>query len=246
MEFDAVLDLAGRLPASLPPLVTDIDGTLTDDDRALDPRVVPVCRKWPAPLVLATGKSMPYAVALSEFLGIEPLVIAENGGVVLVGRTETLQILGDPDSVQAVLAAYREQGHETGWGRADLVNRWRETELAVSRESPLEPLSDLATSHGLMVVDSGYAYHVKSPDITKMTGLKTVATDLGIDPGRFAAVGDSANDAPLFADVGHAVAVANADDTAKAGADHVTDAGFADGFLETVERLVRHTDGATA
>lgn len=245
VDFVAAGRLAAQLPDSLPPLAVDIDGTLTGPDRGLDPRVMPVCRAWPEPLVVATGKSMPYPVALCEFLGNETLVIAENGGVVIVGPTETVQFDGDREAAQAVIEAYRDQGHTTGWPDTDLVNRWRETELAVSRESPLEPLEALAREHGLTVVDTGYAYHVKSPDVSKGTGLSTVAAELGLVPGAFAAVGDSENDAPTFDVAGHAIAVGNADDTAQSAADHVTDASYADGFLEAVRWLCESSGDAS-
>jgi phosphoglycolate phosphatase (TIGR01487 family) len=235
--FDWSRALADQLPDTLPPLAVDIDGTLTGPDRGLDPRVMPVCRAWPAPLVVATGKSMPYPVGLCEFLGRETLVVAENGGVVVVGPTETIRFEGDPEAAQAVVEAYREQGYTTGWPDTDLVNRWRETEFAVSRESPLDPLETLAAEHGLAVVDTGYAYHVKAPDVSKGAGLRTLAAELGLDPEAFAAIGDSENDAPTFEVAGHALAVGNADDAARRAADHVTDATYADGFLAAVQWL---------
>lgn len=224
------------VPEDAPPLAVDIDGTLTDDQRALDPRVIPVLRSWPAPVVVATGKSMPYPVALCEFLAIEQLVVAENGGVVLAGR-DTVRIEGDREAANAVAEAYIAEGYELGWGNADLVNRWRETEVAVAREQPREPLDRLAAEHGLVVVDTGYAYHVKSPAIDKGTGLTAVGAELGLTPADFLAIGDSENDAPTFELAGRSVAVANGDDRALAAADHVTDAGYADGFLEAVERF---------
>ncbi|WP_340101210.1 phosphoglycolate phosphatase [Salinibaculum salinum] len=224
------------VPDDAPPLAVDIDGTLTNDQRALDPRVIPVLRAWPTPIVIATGKSMPYPVALCEFLGIEQLVIAENGGVVVAGR-DTVRIEGDREAANAVAAAYRDAGYGLGWGEADLVNRWRETELAVAREMPLAPLQEIADEYGLVVVDTGYAYHVKSPMVDKGTGLNVVAAELNLNSGDFLAIGDSENDVPTFEVAGRSVAVANADDRALAAADHVTDARFADGFLEAVERF---------
>lgn len=237
MEFAESVALARRLPDSLPPLAVDIDGTLTDDNRALDPRVMPICRAWPAPLVIATGKSMPYPIALCEFLGIEPLVVAENGGVVVVGPTETIRYEGNREGAQAVIDGYHSEGYTTGWTETALVNRWRETELAVAREQSLAPLEKIATEHGLVVVDTGYAYHVKSPNVTKATGLTAVAEELGLDPTTFAAIGDSENDAPAFALARHAIAVGNADETAKQAADYTTEATYGGGFLEAVEWL---------
>jgi phosphoglycolate phosphatase (TIGR01487 family) len=224
------------VPEDAPPLAVDIDGTLTDDQRALDPRVMGVLRSWPAPVVLATGKAMPYPVALCEFLGMTQNVVAENGGVALAGR-ETLSIVGDRTAAEAVATEYRERGYGLGWGEADLVNRWRETELAVSREMPLAPLEEIASAHGLVVLDTGFAYHVVSPDVDKGKGLAAVASELDRSPAAFLAVGDSENDAATFEVAGRAVAVANADERARSVADHVTAAGYADGFLEAVERF---------
>ena len=224
-----------EIPSDAPPLAVDIDGTLTDARRAVDPRVFPVLQSWPAPVVVSTGKAFPYPVSLCEFLGIEPLVIAENGGVVLVERTDTLHFEGDRESVDAVAEAYREAGYDLGWGGADLVNRWRETELAVAREQPLEPLERIAAEHDLTVVDTGFAYHVKPAGFDKGTGLARVASALDRSPAEFASIGDSENDAPAFERAGIAVAVGNADDRARATADHVTDASYADGFLEAIE-----------
>ncbi|MCU4798858.1 phosphoglycolate phosphatase [Halobacteria archaeon HArc-gm2] len=222
----------------VPPLVVDVDGTLTGPDRAVDPRVFPVLREWTAPVVVATGKAFPFPIALCDFLGIELCVIAENGGVVFVGQTGALTMAGEPEAAAAVADAYRERGHDLGWGPLDFANRWRETELAVSRDQPLEPLQELAVDHGLVVVDTGFAYHVKAPDVDKGTGLEIVADELDLSPEAFLAVGDSENDAPTFELAGESVAVVNADDTAKAAADRVTDEAYADGFLEAIEPYV--------
>jgi phosphoglycolate phosphatase (TIGR01487 family) len=221
-------------PADAPPLVADIDGTLTDDSPGVDPRVFPVVRSWPSPVVIATGKAMPYPVALCEFFAIPVHVVAENGGVVVAGR-DTVRIEGDREAADAVAADYRAEGYDLGWGEADLPNRWRETELAVSRESPLDPLERIAADHGLDVVDTGFAYHVKSTAIDKGVGLRAICTELGLDPGTFLAVGDSENDVATFEAAGISVAVANADEAALAAADHVTDGAYGDGFLEAID-----------
>ena len=221
----------------VPPLAVDIDGTLTRPDKSVDPRVFDTLRAWEAPVVVATGKSFPYPVGLCEFLGIPENVVAENGGAVYVEDADEVAYNGDRAAAEAVAADYRGAGHDLGWGAVDTVNRWRETELAVSRERPLEPLETAADAHGLEVVDTGYAYHVKSPDVDKGTGLATAARLLERPPESFVAVGDSENDAAAFALAGRSIAVANADDTALAAADEVTEAAFADGFLEALERV---------
>ncbi|PSP67073.1 phosphoglycolate phosphatase [Halobacteriales archaeon QS_1_69_70] len=221
----------------VPPLAVDIDGTLTRPDTSIDPRVIDPLRDWDAPVIVATGKAFPYPVALCAFLGIPSNVVAENGGVVYVDAADELVHDGDPEAARAVGEAYRESGQDLGWGAVDPVNRWRETELAVSREQPLELLERIAADHGMQVVDTGYAYHVTATDVDKASGLRSAAHLLDRSPGEFVAVGDSENDAALFEAVGRSYAVANADDAARAAADEVTDAPFADGFLEAVEHV---------
>lgn len=217
-----------------PPLVVDIDGTITDETRAVDPRVLPVLTEWPEPVVIATGKALPYPVALCAFAGIPIRVIAENGGVAAVADTDELLFLGDREAAQAVVDEYVAAGHDLGWASTDFVNRWRETEVALARDVPLEPLESIAAEHGLEVVDTGFAYHIKDPVVSKGRALETVAEELGRRPEAFLAVGDSPNDVSTFGVAGEAVAVANAESTARAAADRVTQQSFADGFLEAV------------
>lgn len=219
-----------------PPLAVDIDGTLSRPDRSIDSRVLDVLREWEAPVVVATGKALPYPIALCDYAGIDQNVVAENGGVAYV--EEELVFHGDREAAQEVVDEYVARGHALGWGDVDLVNRWRETEVAVNLESPLGPLQEIAEKHGLEVVDTGFAYHVKSPGLSKGKALVSVAETLDYDLTEFVAVGDSANDESMLREVGTGYAVANADDRAKAAADVVVDESYADGFLAAVERIL--------
>ncbi len=237
-EQDAEFD-GGRNDA--PPLVVDIDGTMTRPgggtrERSIDPRALDALREWPATVVVATGKAFPYPVALCGFVGVPETVVAENGGVVLAD--ETIRYAGDPEATRAVVEAYEDAGYDLGWGPADTANRWRETEVAVSLDAPEEPLREIAAEYDMKVLDTGYAYHVVSPEVDKAAGLREVADLLGLDPGSFVAVGDSENDAPTFGVVGRSFAVANADAAARDAADRITDGAHADGLLEALE-LVR-------
>lgn len=129
-------------------------------------------------MVLATGKAFPYPVALAHFLGRAETVIAENGGVVHVdGETA---ILGDAEAPRAVVEAFRERGGDPGWGARDTVNRWRETEVALSLDADEALLREVAAAAGgdVEVVDTGYAYHVKSTGVSKGRGLERVGDAL--------------------------------------------------------------------
>jgi phosphoglycolate phosphatase (TIGR01487 family) len=218
-----------------PPLVLDIDGTMTRPDDSVDPRFFDVLPDWDAPVVVATGKSFPYPVSLCHFMCIEQNVIAENGGVVLSGGDVTLN--GNGEAARRVAQEYVEAGYDLGWGPSDLTNRWRETEIAVARDQPLGPLEEIAAEHGLEVVDTGFAYHVKSPSIEKGIGLKSVAPLLGREPAEFVAIGDSENDVSTFGVAGESYAVANADAKARDAADVVLDESYSEATLSVLDEL---------
>jgi phosphoglycolate phosphatase (TIGR01487 family) len=219
------------------PLVLDIDGTMTRPDDSVDPRFFDVLPEWDAPVVLATGKSFPYPVALCHFMCLEQNVIAENGGVVLARGELTRN--GDGEAARRVAEEYVAAGHDLGWGPADLTNRWRETEIAVARDQPLGPLEEIAAEHGQEVVDTGFAYHVKSPGLEKGRGLKSVARLLGREPEEFVAIGDSENDVSTFGVAGESYAVANADAKARDAADVVLDGSYSEATLGVLDELRR-------
>ena len=220
----------------VPPLALDIDGTLTTPTGRIDPRAFELLPAWDAPVVFATGKAFPYPVALAHFLGREETVIAENGGVAYADGETT--VVGDPDAAWAVVEAFRERGGEIGWGDGDTVNRWRETEVALSTDADAALLREVAAAvDDVEVVDTGYAYHVKSTSVSKGRALRVVADALGLAADEFVAVGDSENDVSTFGVAGESYAVANADAAAREAADEVVEDGFMDGTVSVLERL---------
>ena len=218
-----------------PPLALDIDGTMTTEAHRIDPRVFERLPEWPAPIVIATGKSFPYPIALCHFLGIPERVIAENGGVVCVD--DQLSFQGDREAAEAAIQEFKQRGGELGWGGADTTNRWRESEIAASMDADEDLLRAVAADFDLEVVDTGYAYHLKTPGVEKGDGLVAAAELLGLDPTDFVAIGDSENDASLFETAGDSYAVANADDRARAAADTVLEESYFDGTLSVLESL---------
>lgn len=221
------------MDSDAPPLVLDIDGTLTDEPGRLDPRAVEVLPTWEAPVVLATGKAFPYPVSLCHYLGIEKNVVAENGGVVLADGEVTYT--GDREGAQAVADEFVARGGDLGRESFDDLNYWRETEVAVRRSADEELLREVAAEYEMEVIDTGYAYHVKTPGVEKGVGFQHLCEALGLDPEAFVAVGDSVNDASTFGVVGRSYAVANADDAARSAADEILEESYMDGTLSVLD-----------
>lgn len=219
----------------VPPLALDIDGTLTTRSDRIDPRVFEVLPAWDAPVVVATGKSFPYPVALCHFLGLPEQIVAENGGVVCADGQVSFQ--GDRDRAEKAITAFRNRDGDLGWDAADTTNRWRETELAAHIDADEALLRAVAEEFELEVVHTGYAYHLKTPGVEKGDGLAAVADILGLDAGSFVAIGDSENDVSLFGAAGDSYAVGNADERAKAAAETVIDGEYFEGTLGILESL---------
>ena len=220
----------------VPPLALDIDGTLTTPDGRIDPRVFERLPTWDAPVVFATGKAFPYPVALAAFLGLPIRVIAENGGV--VHADDETSIRANPAAPEAAAEAFLERGGSLGWGTDETVNRWRETEVAAAPDADESLLRSVtAATDAVEVVDTGYAFHLKSPTVSKGDGLRLVAETLDLDPEAFVAIGDSENDVSTFGVAGRSYAVANADQAATAAADVVLEESFADGTMSVLDTL---------
>lgn len=217
------------------PIVVDIDGTMSRPDRSISGRIIDALHHWNGPIVIATGKAFPYPIALSGFIGIEPLVIAENGGV--IATTNAVQSTRDTDALSAFRDDYQQAGYDFGWEPTDYANRWRETEIAINRSNALDPIEDYASQHGLVVIDSGYAYHVHPTGSDKGTALELLAEELGHSPSDFVAIGDSENDVPLFRVVTDSYAVANAHPVAKDAATTITTKRYGAGLLEALASI---------
>ena len=225
----------------VPPLALDIDGTLTTPDGRIDPRVFERLPTWDAPVVFATDKAIPYPVALATFLGLPICVIAENGGVVHADDETSIQ--ANPAAPEAAAEAFLERGGTLGWGTDETVNRWRETEVAAAPDADESLLRSVTeTTDSVEVVDTGYAFHLKSPTVSKGDGLRLVCETLDLDPGAFVAVGDSENDVSTFGVAGRSYAVANADQAATAAADVVLEESFADGTMAVLDTLQKAAD----
>jgi hydroxymethylpyrimidine pyrophosphatase-like HAD family hydrolase len=86
------------------------------------------------------------------------------------------------------------------------------------------------------VIDTGYAIHLQAQGIDKGTALEALASEMGLLPSDFLAIGDSVNDIQMLRTAGIGVTVANAHPDVKAVAEFVAEKEYGDGFVEAITR----------
>ena len=93
---------------------------------------------------------------------------------------------------------------------------------------------------GKATIDLSQPYYldITHPEANKGRGVLTICAILGIDPGDTAVVGDMMNDLAMFQVAGLAIAMGQAPDAVKAGADKVAHSNAEEGFADAVQRFV--------
>ncbi len=227
-------------------IVTDIDGTITGPDRAVHLGCVDVLRSINrlVPVGLATGNTLYYTESAAVLLGLKGPLIAENGGVVVVEG----EIVETPprEEVKAVREFYELAEKELGLRRTE-PEGMRRTEVAVYRDVPLEDVVRLLEESGysdrVEVVDTGFAYHIKTRTASKGLGVEVACERMGIDPEDVVAIGDGDNDVSMLETAGKGVVPANATPAAKSAADTVLDGEDGEAVAEYLRRLLRRLEG---
>jgi hydroxymethylpyrimidine pyrophosphatase-like HAD family hydrolase len=90
----------------------------------------------------------------------------------------------------------------------------------------------------LIAVDSGFAIHIRDPEVNKGNALRKVASLLRISTAEIAAVGDALNDIEMLEVAGVSFAVANSDELVKRACTHVTSEPYGKGVAEAVEKVL--------
>ena len=219
-------------------LVTDVDGTLTDERRRLDPQAVAAVRALEAvgiPVVLATGNVLPIALALHRSLGLSAPIVAENGGL-LYRRVAGREVVTRLCSRAPALAALRRL-RAAGLPVTPLfTDRWRETEVALEPTVALERIRPLLEGSGVAVESTGYALHLMVRGNGKRGALDRALATMGLTLTDCLVAGDGDNDVAMLEAAGFGMSFANGSARARRAAVYVARAGFARGFVEALKR----------
>jgi phosphoglycolate phosphatase (TIGR01487 family) len=225
-------------------VAVDIDGTLTFGNRRLDIAAVEALRKAEdsgLPVVLATGNVLAFAEAAATLLGTSGPLITEDGGIVFDPVSGIEHVLGDRVEVDRGLATLERAFGPLQQTRSSCV---RLTGLTLKRTIKVEDASEILKREGLdlVAVDSGFAIHLRSPDVHKGNALRKVASLRKISLAEVAAIGDGPNDIEMLQVAGLSFAVANSDEAAKRACTHVTAEPHGKGVAEAIEKILSLRD----
>lgn len=225
-------------------LAVDIDGTLTFKDRRLDVVALEALRKAESvgiPVALATGNVLVFAEAAAVLLGASGPLIAEDGGVVFDLSTGKEYVLGDRVEVDRALAVLEDAFGPLEQTRSSAA---RLTGITLKRTVPVESVSRALQDAGspIVAVDSGFAIHLRSPDVNKGNALRKISSITKIPLVEIAAIGDGPNDVEMLQTAGLSFAVANSVEEAKRASSNVTSSPYGKGVEEAVEKILKLRD----
>ena len=216
-------------------VVTDVDGTLTDASRRLDPLAISYLRRVEDagfPVLLATGNVLPIALALYRALGLSGPIVAENGGMLyrkIPGRGEVVERLADPDVARRAFRILVRAGLPV---RRLFTDRWRESEVALEPNVSVATLRRVLRGVPVAVESTGFAIHLMESGAGKLPALQRALAYERLEPKDCVILGDGDNDVSMLRAAGFGVSFASASARARRAARFVTRASYAAGFVE--------------
>jgi phosphoglycolate phosphatase len=223
-----------RSPRPLRAVVTDIDGTLTDQDRCLSVAAVRAVRELERrgiPVILATGNVLPIALAIHRSLGLSGPIVAENGGILYrkVDGVEQVEHLADRAVALRALRTLQRAGLPV---RPLFTDRWRETEVAIEPNVSVRAVARLLRGTTVRAEGTGYAIHLMEKGAGKATALAAALRPYGWTLADCVVLGDGDNDAAMLRAAGFGVSFRSGSPAARRAAGYVARATFAAGFVE--------------
>jgi phosphoglycolate phosphatase len=225
---------ADRRPPRLRAVVTDVDGTLTDAQRRLDPKAIDWVRRLTShgiPVILATGNVLPIALALHRSLGLTGPIVAENGGVLYrkEGDRDIVERLADRRVALRAFRALRAAGLPVN---RLFTDRWRESEVALEPTVSVARIRKALGPRPIRVEATGYAVHLMELGAGKRRALDRALEPLGLTLRDCVALGDGDNDVEMLRAAGFGVSFASASPRARRAARYVTHSEYSEGFVE--------------
>jgi hydroxymethylpyrimidine pyrophosphatase-like HAD family hydrolase len=213
-------------------LATDYDGTLATDG-VVDRDTVQALRKLAATgrkLILITGRQLEDLLRVFPDARIFDRIVAENGAIAYEPSVRRTRLLteGPP---RRFLEELQRRGVAPLYSGRVVVATVQPNDAIVAKviaELGL-PLDIILNKEAVMVLPRG---------VDKASGLAAALEELALSPRDVVGIGDAENDQAFLAMCGCGIAVANALDTVKKGADRVTQGRAGAGVCEVIDGLI--------
>jgi phosphoglycolate phosphatase (TIGR01487 family) len=212
-------------------IALDYDGTIAHDG-VVPPHVLDGLRRLKQSgrkMLLVTGRELEELLGIFPGIGVFDRVVAENGALLYRPHDGERKELGDPPP-DALIDALHASGIPLSVGHT-IIATVRPHETVV-----LEAIADLGLEQ--QVIFNKGAVMILPPGVNKASGLRHALQELGLSPRNVVAAGDGENDHALLDLAEYSAATANAIDTLKNAADHVTRETHGDGVLEVVAAMI--------
>lgn len=222
-------------------IAVDIDGTITFQDRRLDTEAVKAVRKAEnedIPVIIATGNVLCFAETTRVLLGTSGPLIVEDGGAVYDVTNKREYTLGNLEEIDKGIKLLNKEFNVVKHTRTSDIRRAGRT---LERTFDASEATRLFREKGLnlVAIDSGFAIHIKNPDINKGAALRKAASLLDIRKSDIAAIGDAQNDIEMFETAGESFALYNSHSKLKEIADHVLNKAHGSGVRVAIEKIIQ-------
>ncbi len=217
-------------------LATDVDGTITDEYGRLHVKALQAIRKLEekgVPVILVSGRPLPFIESLSLFLGTTGPLIAENGAVVKINGKKTLN--GDSQIAKDSLSLLQKSFSIN----LDEDNQYRIVDISIKKDLDPEKVQNFIEEKKLPVslLVTNVMLHLVDSRVSKGKALIDILKEMGVNPEQTIVSGDSYNDLPLFEVGALNLAVGNAEPDLKRKAHRIAKAQFGEGFAELVNEV---------
>lgn len=217
-------------------LATDIDGTITDAKGRIHLQAVEWIRKLEEkgnPVILVSGRPLPYIESLSLYLGTSGPIIAENGAVAKMNGE--IFLFGSAEPAQKAISELQKVFPI----QLDNDNPYRLVDISFKKNIEPQLLENFIKDQGFPVslLITNVMYHLVDHQVSKGKTLLKIIQELNILPSETVVCGDSFNDLTLFEIGACNLAVANAEPALKTKAAHIAEYSYGEGFAQLMGKI---------
>lgn len=229
-------------------LVLDLDGTVFDSSRLLLEEIEKIrcLADSGVRIIISSGRTLHYVLGITRCLGLNDIVICEEGTVIYDCRNDKLTLYGDLNDLLLL------KENLSSWLPFCVIPKEAHHDkniiLALDRK-PRINVDDFVTEVSSLLYEkklnlnltrSDEMINITPPNIDKGFALSNILKSENIDPKSVVAIGDSLNDLSVFDCISYPIAVFNAHELVKKKSVYVSqkENGFC--VCEVIDMIISH------